>query len=247
MNLKQLIKLAFDFDLKSEFVKADFITENLIKIAEEKKILDPTAPFLESINEVMTDKNLFVDKSVAEIGGTDHDDYDPSKAEKLSGKPKEFLEKLSGPAQQASAQTGGQIPPSIILAMSAWESGWGKSELASEHGNFFGIKTAPTSGGKGSVEMSTFEFDGGKHKEQAQFATFNNDAISSMSALPNFLKNNKRYNRAIKAGEIYKQNKSFENLSKIVDMIFDAGYSTDEAEPGNIKRLIRRYDLQKYD
>jgi flagellum-specific peptidoglycan hydrolase FlgJ len=247
MNLKQLIKLAFDFDLKSEFVKADFITENLIKIAEEKNILDPTAPFLESINEVMNDKNLFVDESVAEIGGTDHDDYDPSKAEKLSGKPKEFLEKLSGPAQQASAQTGGQIPPSIILAMSAWESGWGKSELASEHGNFFGIKSAPTAGGKGSVEMSTFEFDGGKHKEQAQFATFNNDAISSMSALPNFLKNNKRYNRAIKAGEIYKQNKSFENLSKIVDMIFDAGYSTDEAEPGNIKRLIRRYDLQKYD
>ena len=93
MNLKQLIKLAFDFDLKSEFTKADFITENLIKIAQEKKILDPTAPFLESIDKVMDNKNLF-EEPVSEMGGTDHDDYDPLKAEKLSGKPKEFLEKL---------------------------------------------------------------------------------------------------------------------------------------------------------
>ncbi|MFQ9022126.1 MAG: glucosaminidase domain-containing protein [Parabacteroides merdae] len=44
-----------------------------------------------------------------------------------------------------------RINPVVILAQAAVESGWGQSDLASEHHNYFGLTAylaAPTSGGK---------------------------------------------------------------------------------------------------
>lgn len=172
---------------------------------------------------------------------------DYGKPGEITGGPKEFLEKLGPAAQQASQNVGNNIPASVILAMAAWESGWGKSKLAAEHGNFFGIKQSPTSGASSGVSMSTFEFDGGKHREMAEFAKFDNDATASMSAFPNFLANNKRYADVFRKGEIYKNDKSMSNLFSVVDAIFRAGYSTDPGEPENIKKLITRYSLDKFD
>ena len=165
----------------------------------------------------------------------------------ITGGPKEFLEKLGPAAQQASDNVGNNIPASVILAMAAWESGWGKSKLAAEHGNFFGIKQSPTSGASSGVSMSTFEFDGGKHRETAEFAKFDDDATAAMSALPNFFANNRRYSEVFRLGENYKNNKSMSNLFRVVDAIFAAGYSTDPGEPDNIKKLISRYSLDRYD
>ena len=175
----------------------------------------------------------------------DNEDY--GKPIEITGGPKEFLEKLGPAAQQASQNVDNNIPASVILAMAAWESGWGKSKLAAEHGNFFGIKQSPTSGASSGVSMGTFEFNGGKHRETAEFAQFENDATASMSALPNFFANNRRYNDVFRKGEQYKNDKSQSRLFSVVDAIFDAGYSTDPGEPENIKKLIVRYNLGKYD
>jgi flagellum-specific peptidoglycan hydrolase FlgJ len=172
---------------------------------------------------------------------------DYGKPGEITGGPKEFLEKLGPAAQQASENVGNNIPASVILAMAAWESGWGKSKLAAEHGNFFGIKQSPTSGASSGVSMNTFEFNGGKHQETAEFAKFDSDATAAMSALPNFFANNKRYTEVFRQGEIYKNNKSMSNLFSVVDAIFRAGYSTDPGEPDNIKKLITRYSLDRYD
>ena len=172
---------------------------------------------------------------------------DYGKPGEITGGPKEFLEKLGPAAQQASQNVGNNIPASVILAMAAWESGWGKSTLAAEHGNVFGIKQSPTSGASSGVSMGTFEFNGGKHRETAEFAQFDNDATASMAALPNYFANNKRYSEVFRAGEIYKNDKSASNLFAVVDAIFRAGYSTDPDEPDNIKKLITRYSLDKYD
>ena len=40
-----------------------------------------------------------------------------------------------------------------------------------------------------------------------------------------------------------------ENLSvdQIIDLIFDAGYSTDKKEPSEIKSIINEYNLTQYD
>lgn len=246
MNLKKLLKIAQKLDQINQFNKADAITHQLIKLSEDNLKVDPTTEILKSLDKTLSDPNLFKEVDVVKEKEQSAQNFDDVKPVDIKGGPKEFLDKLSGPAQAASAQTGGEIPASIILAIGAWESGWGKSELAKQ-GNYFGIKSSPTSGGSGSVKMKTFEFDGGKREEMANFATFNKDAISSMSALPKFLKNNPRYKSAIQAGEIYKNTKNINDLDKIIDSIFDAGYSTDEAEPGNIKKLIRMYNLTRFD
>ena len=172
---------------------------------------------------------------------------DFGKPVEITGGPKEFLEKLGPAAQQASQNVDNNIPASVILAMAAWESGWGKSKLAAEHGNFFGIKQSPTSGSSSGVSMGTFEFNGGKHRETAEFAQFENDAVASMSALPNFFANNRRYADVFRKGEQYKSDKSTSSLFSVVDAIFNAGYSTDPGEPENIKKLIVRYNLGRYD
>lgn len=242
MNLEKFIKFAAICDSKKLYKLADYITDDFLKLSETSKITDPTKQYLESIDQVMNDPNLFKDEPAEAI----QEDLSNVKPIVPTGTPKEFLNNLSEPAKQASAQTGGEIPASVILAIGAWESGWGKSSLAKK-GNYFGIKNSPTSGGSGSVKMKTKEFDGGEREEIAEFALFENDAVSAMKALPNFLKNNKRYKNAIKAGEIYKNTKDINDLDKIVDSIFDAGYSTDKAEPSNIKKLIRSYNLQQYD
>ena len=44
-----------------------------------------------------------------------------------------------------------RINPVVILAQAVIESGWGQSDLAREHHNFFGITARKTSGGKVKV------------------------------------------------------------------------------------------------
>lgn len=235
MNIKILVHKALELDQKQLYKQADKITERLAQITTQ----EATQQLIEDFSQSLQDPKLFEPKDTKFSPGI-------SKNVIETGDPKEFLDKLSGPAQSASTQTGGVIPPSVILAIGAWESGWGKSELAKQ-GNYFGIKSSPTSGGTGSVKRKTFEFDGGKHEEMAEFATFNQDAVSSMAALPIFLQKNPRYRAAIKAGEKYKKTKSIDDLHNIIDSIFDAGYSTDKSEPSNIKNLINQHDLTRYD
>lgn len=166
----------------------------------------------------------------------------------VESNPNKFIEKLSLPAQQASNKFDNIVPASFIIALAAWESGWGKSDLASQYNNYFGIKDSSTSGGKGSVTMSTYEYyDGEKQREQANFAKFEDDSVASMAALPNFLINNKRYSDALYFGSKYATSKSKTDLHNFIDEVFNAGYSTDDKEPGNIKKLIDNYNLTRFD
>ena len=57
-------------------------------------------------------------------------------------KQSEFFSSLLPLARKAGEAF--RINPVVILAQAAIESGWGQSDLASEHHNYF----APTSGGK---------------------------------------------------------------------------------------------------
>ena len=70
-----------------------------------------------------------------------------------------------------SAKTN-QIPPSIIIGQAIFESGWGRSRLAREYNNLFGIKGY----GKGSVLVNTFERTSKdrRYRKRATFKTFSN-------------------------------------------------------------------------
>lgn len=70
-------------------------------------------------------------------------------------------------AQNASAQTG--LPTSWILAQASVESNWGRSGLASNYNNLFGMKGS----GANSVVLPTTECNsGGCYKTTGSFATY---------------------------------------------------------------------------
>ena len=68
-----------------------------------------------------------------------------------------------------------------------------------------------------------------------------------MSTLPNFLKRNPRYQKAIEYGGRYGFDKENLSVDQIIDLIFAAGYSTDKKEPSKIKSIINEYNLTQYD
>jgi flagellum-specific peptidoglycan hydrolase FlgJ len=163
--------------------------------------------------------------------------------------PEKFFDELSGPAQVASRNTGGMVPTSLILALAAQETGYGKSKLAKEHNNFFGIKF-PGSGASEAVNYTTSEYDseGNKYHTQADFASFKGDIVAGMSALPNFLKRNKRYRKGLELGQKYRDSNSMSDLEDMISEIFiGAGYSTDADEPSALIRIINDNNLTKYD
>ena len=163
--------------------------------------------------------------------------------------PQEFFESLSGPAKIASEQVNGIVPPSLILSLAAQESAYGKSKLAKEHNNFYGIKF-PGSGASDKVNYKTYEYDdsGNKYQINADFASYKTDIVGGMSALPSFLMRNKRYKKGLELGKIYKNSNSLSDLENMIHEIFiNAGYSTDKNEPNDLMNIIQKYNLQKYD
>lgn len=235
---------AFDmYSRKKDISKRRLILE-LSKLVDEK-----TSEMTDENREKLSDlKEQVLDELTNQYYWNDLSEESESESGPIAEDPKKFIEKLSGPAQSAASKFDNIIPPSFIIALAAWESGWGKSKLASQYGNYFGIKQSPSSGAKSGVSMGTFEYyDGTKTKEQAEFAVFGDDAVSSMTALPNFLFKNPRYKKSLEFGLQYKNSNSKSDLYDMIDSVFAAGYSTDPNEPGNIKRLIEKYNLTQFD
>lgn len=69
--------------------------------------------------------------------------------------PGEFILKMAAPAQAAQAKT--KVPASFTVAEAALESGWGRSRLATEANNLFGVKADPSWTGD-KLMMDTREY-----------------------------------------------------------------------------------------
>lgn len=247
--MKYFIGFAFDM-----FSRDPDISRKRLDVELEKKISDKIAEMspedklrfdnLESeVFDVLNEQPWYKKLIQSEEVSVDLENTGPDNT------PAQFIEKLVGPAQQASANTGNVIPPSVIIAMSALESRWGNSILAKNYGNYFGVKQSSNSGTKASVVLPTYEYDeeGNKYKINAEFASYEGDAIAAMSTLPNFLKRNPRYQKAIEYGGRYGFDKENLSVDQIIDLIFAAGYSTDKKEPSKIKNIINDYNLTQYD
>ncbi|MFC0180430.1 flagellar assembly peptidoglycan hydrolase FlgJ [Thorsellia kenyensis] len=139
---------------------------------------------------------------------------------------KDFVNKLTGPAQLASKDTG--IHPNLILAQAALESGWGKSEIKTHTGepshNLFGIKAGKSWQGK-TTEILTTEFiDGSYQKVRAKFRVYNNYQ-HALSDYVDLITQNPRYKHVLTAP----------NAEKAAIEIQKAGYATD---PNYANKLI---------
>jgi flagellum-specific peptidoglycan hydrolase FlgJ len=245
MNISKIVKIANKLDNNNQFKLADKFTSYLSRYADlVETMIDEALQSAQQFQYNPKDTGLSIERPVVE----------QNKNTKSKPNVDAFLKKY-GPAAQASSEiidskSGKKyyLPPSVILAMAAQESGWSPSALG-EKGNLFGIKAGPTSGSSESVKMPTSEYDesGRKYNTDAEFAVFDKDPNVAISRLINFLKNNPRYSGVFKASEEYKNAKSSSALESVVNAIFTAGYSTHKDEPGEVMDIINSNNLTRFD
>ena len=125
------------------------------------------------------------------------------------------------------------IPASATIAMAAFESNYGRSELARQHHNFFGIKALDPHWEGGKAEMSTR--DRGV-QTTASFRIY--QGISdSVLGYAEFLSGSVYYRRAFdeNSGE------------KFVAQVLKGGYCPDSFYMGYIQTIMKRHQLQRLD
>lgn len=133
------------------------------------------------------------------------------------------------------------VLPSITISQAILESDWGRSQLAADYNNLFGIKDHKKWDGK-TASLNTKEFY--DQKIVANFRAYD-DISQSVNDHGLFLKENPRY----------KKNGLFSSItySEQAKALENAGYSTMEDENGNkmyskvLIQLIQQYELQLID
>lgn len=148
-----------------------------------------------------------------------------------------FLKQAVPAAQLAQRKWG--VPASITIAQAILESGWGKSALARQANNFFGIKAAAAQPAVGTyVEFTTAEFvDGRRVQEMAKFARYPSPA-ASFEAHAVLLATLTRYKPAMQY--------CAEPL-KFAVLLSACGYSTNPGYAALLAQLIDEFDLTQYD
>ena len=144
--------------------------------------------------------------------------------------PESFIEALLPHAQRAGEALG--VDPRAILAQAALETGWGKSIIRHADGsssyNLFNIKAGSRWQGE-QVGKQTLEYRNGVTvREQASFRSYASleECFVDYTA---FLQNSGRYRDALEHGG---------DGSQFAEQLQKAGYATDPAYAGKIKRIL---------
>lgn len=152
---------------------------------------------------------------------------------------KEFIKLIEKGAKKNFEKYG--IYPSITIAQAILESGWGKSKLAIEGNNIFGIKADKSWQGE-FVEVLTSE--NYNDKIICKFRIYD-DIDKSIEDHAKFLYENPRY----KDCGVF-DSRNYKDQARALE---NAGYSTKKDENGNLVyadiliNLIELYNLQKID
>ena len=160
----------------------------------------------------------------------------------------QFINALGPIARENYRQTG--ILASVTLAQAILESGWGKTTLAQNGNNIFGMKISlsgnswkgSTWDGKSYCTIRTVEEYGGRKVTiTAKFRKYSNVAqsIADHSAYLLNAKNGSSYRYAGIANAT--------TYSKQIDIIRDGGYCTWSSYKSQLVSIINRYNLTKYD
>lgn len=157
----------------------------------------------------------------------------------------DFINKLGNlavaEANRRIAKDGKFILPSVVIAQSAHETGWGLSQAMSKYNAFFGIK--PGSSWTGKVfSADTWEvYDGVPTNVTSLFRAYDSleDSVADYFDL---ILNNSRYARAISTfpGDI---KTGYDTLYEI----WAGGYATDEAYVPNVWDLYQGRSLEQWD
>ena len=144
-----------------------------------------------------------------------------------------FIAALAPAARLAQQQTG--IPACITIAQAIVESGWGKTRLATEDFNYFGIKAIP---GQSYREFATAEYLHGKQELlDARYARYQS-AAESFRAHAYLLAHNDRYAPAMKRTS---------SPTSFALALQSCGYSPSPVYATELMDLVAEFRLSKFD
>lgn len=154
----------------------------------------------------------------------------------MSEKTDNFIKKWKWAAIWQGVRYG--VPPSITLAQSILESGWGESQLSTAANNYFGIKA--DSSWKGPIyNANTHEYyEGNLTYTSADFRAYSTPK-TSFKDHSRFLLDNPRYSDLFSLSEL--------NFEGWAIGLKDAGYATSPTYDTKLIQLIKQYDLNRFD
>lgn len=142
---------------------------------------------------------------------------------------KEFVGRVWPHAVEASRSTG--VPPQFLVAHSALESGWGKSEIKRADGspshNLFGIKAGKNWTGQ-TVDATTTEYVDGQPRQSVERFRAYASYEEAFRDYANLLRNNSRYSAVIGS----------QDGTEFARRMQQAGYATDPMYADKLSRII---------
>lgn len=148
-----------------------------------------------------------------------------------------FIDKIAPEAMKL--KTTYSVFPSITIAQAILESDWGKSQLAAEYHNLFGVKADANQKFK---EMTTQEYVDGKWETvTAKFRVYDSYADSILEHAQLF-QNGTSWN-----ADQYKNFKAATTYQAAAKALETDGYATDPGYAEKIIEIIEQYHLDQYD
>lgn len=149
---------------------------------------------------------------------------------------KDFVNRVWPHAVEASRSTG--VPPQFLVAHSALESGWGKSEIRRADGssshNLFGIKAGKSWNGP-TVEATTTEYVDGKPQQVVERFRAYASYEEGFRDYANLLRGNSRYSDVIGS----------QDGTEFARRLQQAGYATDPMYADKLSRIINGPTLRQ--
>ena len=148
--------------------------------------------------------------------------------------PEEFISLLTLSAVATMRSSG--VPASFTIAQGALESGWGKSRLATDGRNLFGVKADPSWTGN-TITMYTREFVGGAPvMVEAVWRKYEN-LQACLDDHAKFFHDNPRYNKCFQ----------FKDGEGFAEAVAEAKYATDPNYASKLIATIRARSLGRLD
>lgn len=185
----------------------------------EKAALERDLYRVQSIHRASTRNMLSVVEEVQKV------------LETCSGSQRAFLFRLIPLALEFQAQY--EIPASALIAQAIYESGYGRSDLARKHHNFFGIKAWDSTWSGEVARMPT------RDHGVATMADFR--------AYPDFETGVEGYARFLSESPRYREAFRHQGAVDFVRAILRAGYCPDKNYLSRIKDIIDRHELHRLD
>ncbi|MDY3042510.1 glucosaminidase domain-containing protein [Streptococcus pluranimalium] len=148
-----------------------------------------------------------------------------------------FIEKIAPDVQELSTYYG--IRPSVLIAQAAYDSNFGQNLLAVKYNNLFAIPAKP---GEDSIRLSNMERNEGNisevERDYAIYPSWNHALEIYLAGLKDGSLANKN---------LYKILATASSISVAAQAFYRYDYTQDDDYANQLERIIKEYDLEKYD